>query len=59
MANEKYEYKKVSVQALKVDHYTNLDMNKLNVLGEDGWELILIASGEAIFKRPLGWGFRV
>ncbi|HHT7008720.1 DUF4177 domain-containing protein [Bacillus cereus group sp. BfR-BA-01328] len=48
---KKYEYKKVDFQRLTGPHHLELDVNKLNELGAEGWELVLIDSGEYVFKR--------
>lgn len=50
---KKYEYKKVDFQRLTEPHHLELDVNKLNELGAEGWELVLIDSGEYVFKREI------
>jgi hypothetical protein len=41
-----YEYKKVRLTELD-----SLDVDKLNELGADRWELVTILGGTCIFKR--------
>lgn len=48
---KQFEYRKVPVHKLVEPHYQHLDVKKLNELGSEGWELIVVASGEYIFKR--------
>lgn len=50
---KKYEYKKVDFQKLTRPHYSELDVNKLNELGAEGWEFVMIDSGECVFKREI------
>jgi hypothetical protein len=50
---EKFEYKSVGLRFLIKGHYQELDVNILNELGNDGWELVIIASGNCIFKRKI------
>ncbi|MEK4787330.1 MULTISPECIES: DUF4177 domain-containing protein [Bacillus] len=50
---EKFEYKKVDFQKLTRPHHSELDVNKLNELGAEGWELVMIDSGEYVFKRKI------
>lgn len=48
-----FEYKSVWCKDLAIPHDTALDVSKLNLLGLDGWELVMISSGECIFKRKI------
>ncbi|MEK4025378.1 DUF4177 domain-containing protein [Sporosarcina sp. FSL W7-1283] len=47
------EYQAVYFSKLTKPHYQELDMHKLNELGEEGWELVSIVSGQCIFKRAV------
>ncbi|UGO47601.1 hypothetical protein MCCARTNEY_13 [Bacillus phage vB_BanH_McCartney] len=52
MESKKYEYKKVLLGKLSDPHYHgNLDVDKLQELGNEGWQFITISSGECIFMR--------
>ncbi|UGO49116.1 hypothetical protein EMILIAHAH_17 [Bacillus phage vB_BanH_Emiliahah] len=52
MESKKYEYKKVLLGKLADPHYHgNLDVDKLQELGNEGWQFITISSGECIFMR--------
>ena len=52
MESKKYEYKKVLLGKLSDPHYhSNLDVDKLQELGNEGWQFITISSGECIFMR--------
>jgi hypothetical protein len=44
-----FEYKKVLIRDL--ERYSSLDVDKLNELGADRWELVTILGGMCIFKR--------
>lgn len=46
-----YEYKSVPFRKMISGHYQELDVDKLNELGNDGWGLVVIESGNCIFKR--------
>jgi hypothetical protein len=48
-----YEYKKVYYHELKTPYYDQLDIEKLNSLGAEGWELVIVSSGECIFKKQV------
>ena len=50
---KKFEYKKVGFHEIKERHYDQIDEIKLNLEGQDGWELVTIVSGECIFKREI------
>ncbi|QKE56389.1 hypothetical protein [Bacillus phage YungSlug] len=53
MANERYEYKKVGFNEVSGRHYGELDLEKLKEHTKDGWELLMMVSGELVFKRPI------
>jgi hypothetical protein len=47
-----YDYKIVPFLELKKAHYDDrLDVDKLNELGIDGWELVGIFGLECVFKK--------
>lgn len=46
-----YDYKTVPFRDLEKPHYGQLDIEKLNELGMEGWELVCIVSGECVFKK--------
>lgn len=48
---KQWEYKKVAITKLLEPHYQELSTEKLNEVGSEGWELVLISSGVAIFKK--------
>ncbi|AMO25934.1 hypothetical protein Blue_111 [Bacillus phage Deep Blue] len=48
---KQFEYMKVPFHKLVEPHYQQLDVKKLNELGQEGWEIVVVASGECIFKR--------
>lgn len=50
---KKYEYCDVPMSQLTKPHYTTLDVNKLNELGSEGWEFVIINGGSCIFKREV------
>lgn len=52
MERVQIEYKTVRFDMLTKPHYQQLDADKLNELGVDGWELINVFSGICVFKRP-------
>jgi hypothetical protein len=45
-----YEYKKVPYELIR-DRHGDMSVEKLNAFGEDGWQLVMMLSGEVIFKR--------
>lgn len=48
-----FEYKMMALSEMKNENSINPDVKKLNELGEEGWELILISNGQCIFKREV------
>lgn len=46
----KFEYKAVYYDKVSKRH-EEMDILKLNELGDEGWELVTIIGGQAIFKR--------
>lgn len=46
-----YDYKTVPFSKLTKEHYQALDVNKLNELGLEGWELVCVVGGECVFKK--------
>jgi hypothetical protein len=49
----KFEYKKVACDGKMILRYGELSLEQLNSLGNEGWELVTIISGECIFKRQI------
>lgn len=47
-----FEYKEVRAKDISNEH-NQLCLDKLNKMGKDGWELLLISGGRAVFKRVL------
>jgi Domain of unknown function (DUF4177) len=45
----KYEYKTVPVHTIR-ERY-GLSVDKLNEFGEEGWQLVVVINGTAVFKR--------
>jgi hypothetical protein len=45
-----YDYKEVSFRELR-NRDDQFDMEKLNALGLEGWELVCVISGQCIFKK--------
>lgn len=50
---KKFEYKSVGVRFLSKGQFQELDVDKLNELGKDGWELVSVVTGNCIFKRKM------
>ncbi|HDR7066942.1 TPA: DUF4177 domain-containing protein [Bacillus cereus] len=50
---KKIEYREIGFHKLTRPHYQELDIDKLNHLGKDGWELVVVVSGNCIFKREV------
>lgn len=48
---KKYEYIAIYFNQLEKNH--ELDTDKLNGLGSEGWELTTVISGKCIFKREI------
>jgi hypothetical protein len=46
-------YKEIPVSKLVRPHYQELDIDKLNELGADGWQLVTIQSGNCIFMKAV------
>jgi stalled ribosome alternative rescue factor ArfA len=51
--NRKFEHKKVNFSELEEQYASELDIEKLNEQGKDGWEFMLIDSGMVYFKREI------
>ena len=51
--NRKFEYKKVSYIELEEQYASEIDIEKLNKLGDDGWEFMTIDAGMVYFKREV------
>lgn len=47
-----FEYKSIYFTKLKVEHYQEFDVSKLNELGVEGWELVSVG-GRCVFKREI------
>jgi hypothetical protein len=45
-----YDYKEVSFRELR-NRDDQFDIEKLNKLGLEGWELVCVISGQCIFKK--------
>ena len=50
---KKFEYREINFSMLTKPHYQVLDIARLNELGDEGWELVSIVSGQCIFKREV------
>ena len=50
---KKFEYREINFSMLTKPHYQSLDVARLNELGNEGWELVSIVSGQCIFKREV------
>lgn len=48
----KFEYMEISFKELKTENFQNIDTEKLNAVGKDGWELVSIG-GQCLFKRQV------
>ena len=53
MIVKKFEYKAINFSELTRQRFQELDINKLNELGEKGWELVNVVNGQCIFKREV------
>ncbi|UXR28952.1 hypothetical protein [Bacillus phage Nachito] len=51
--DRKIEYKKMNFSELEEQCASELDIDKLNKQGEDGWEFMAISSGMVYFKREV------
>lgn len=54
MARQKWEYTHETIVTKARGREDRIDEARLNELGEDGWEMVVVNDGgtEAIFKRP-------
>ncbi|PLS18984.1 DUF4177 domain-containing protein [Bacillus sp. M6-12] len=46
-----FEYKTVPFHQMTKGHYQELDVDKLNELGNEGWQFVTVVSGECLFQR--------
>lgn len=48
-----YIYKAIPFQKLIKPHYTELDIEKLNEIGAEGWQFVTLQSGQCIFMKEV------
>ncbi|QEG13582.1 hypothetical protein MARVELLAND_51 [Bacillus phage vB_BspM_MarvelLand] len=54
MEDKRYEYKKIAIHKISEEHYHGtIKPSKLQELGNEGWQLVTISSGECIFIREV------
>lgn len=54
MNKRKFEYKAIPMMKLGITNGSNINIEKFNELGGEGWECIgIIGRGEVLFKRKI------
>ena len=48
-----FEYQSIPFYEVAKDDTTEIDTNKLNAFGNEGWDFITVFNGECVFKREI------